>query len=493
MPTPFDWTPIFGIEFRFTSAHNPTAAASLNKAYSEIIDKDELSELFVARDAKEDKGPLEIAPDPQLHILNYIAKTIAINLIDPDEVTKGHIANLLSKCVIKHVTNNGGPTKRMQYTAEFDAAAKYAIQTNTDEEPTVLIEITITHWRFKPNWNASLFNKVYEDQSVTIPSSPATIPSNTKTTSFQAHTICTPLAYKASSASGECLLPTNVLFPARPPLSDAHLHTDLVVSLTKRHHDALKIKLKSVLSIALVPNKVSDQQLILFPIGFVYLQLVPLIDGLQSPLAFLNQCYITSAAVLDLAILDLCLQSINPSIPYIPSLQLIPTVATTVDSQLRALISSSSICCLDSHELTHSQLFDQLMSTILVGSIYISPCAVSGPTTTSQRPIGFYGLFGFAASTPDDALSSGSGGVFHNDKLQIFFRFQSRDFYVSPYDPSIADSIDTMIIPSTDAPSIGHFVGPTTIFFPCIFDGLSVLTSHLQQPPFSGYFYRTSL
>eukprot|EP00536_Pseudo-nitzschia_multiseries_P017347 jgi/Psemu1/50518/gm1.50518_g len=179
MPPPFDWTPIFGIEFRFRSASNPSAATSLNKAYSEIIGKDELSEFFVTRDAKEDKGPLEIAPNPQLHILNCITKTIAINLIDPDEVTKGHIANLLSKCVIKHVTNNGGPTKRMQYTTEFDAAAKHAIQTNTDEEPTVLIELTITHWRFKPNWNASLFNKIYEDQSVIMTSSPVTIPSNT--------------------------------------------------------------------------------------------------------------------------------------------------------------------------------------------------------------------------------------------------------------------------------------------------------------------------
>eukprot|EP00536_Pseudo-nitzschia_multiseries_P010918 jgi/Psemu1/27387/gm1.27387_g len=180
MPTPLDWTPIFGIEFRFASASNPTAAASLNKAYSEIIGKDELSEFFVTceADAKEDEGPLEIAPDPQLHILNCIAKAIAINLIDPlDEVTKGHIANLLNKCVIKHVGNNRS-TKRMRRKPEFDAAAKHVIQTNTDEEPTVFIELTITHWRFRPNWNASLFNK-YEDQSVIIPSSPATIPSNT--------------------------------------------------------------------------------------------------------------------------------------------------------------------------------------------------------------------------------------------------------------------------------------------------------------------------
>eukprot|EP00536_Pseudo-nitzschia_multiseries_P019589 jgi/Psemu1/61681/gm1.61681_g len=103
MPTPFDWTPIFGIEFQFTSASNPSAAASLNKAYSEIIGKDELSEFFVTREGKEAEGPLEIALDPQLHILNCVAKAIAINLIDPDKVTKGHISNLLHKCVIKHV------------------------------------------------------------------------------------------------------------------------------------------------------------------------------------------------------------------------------------------------------------------------------------------------------------------------------------------------------------------------------------------------------
>eukprot|EP00536_Pseudo-nitzschia_multiseries_P001600 jgi/Psemu1/3656/gm1.3656_g len=129
MPTPFDWTPIFGIEFRFSSASNPTAATSLNKAYSKIIGKDELSEFFVTReDEEEEDGPLEIAPDPQLHILNCIAKAIAINLVEPppDEITKGHIANLLDKCVIKHV-RNGGSTKRMRYKTDFDAAAKHAI------------------------------------------------------------------------------------------------------------------------------------------------------------------------------------------------------------------------------------------------------------------------------------------------------------------------------------------------------------------------------
>eukprot|EP00536_Pseudo-nitzschia_multiseries_P013201 jgi/Psemu1/34401/gm1.34401_g len=211
MPTtPVDWTPIFGIEFRFTSASNPSAAASLNKAYSEIIGKDELSEFFVTR---KQEGPLEIAPDPQLHILNCVAKTIAINLIDPDEVTKGHIANLLSKCVIKHVTNNDGPTKRMHYTTEFDAAAKHAIHTNTDEEPTVLIELTITHWRFKPNWNASLFNKIYEDKSVIPPSSPVVsetlpvpshptiVPSGTTTLVHTKPTVSNPIKTPSNSTA----------------------------------------------------------------------------------------------------------------------------------------------------------------------------------------------------------------------------------------------------------------------------------------------------
>eukprot|EP00536_Pseudo-nitzschia_multiseries_P019694 jgi/Psemu1/62412/gm1.62412_g len=150
MPTaPLDWTPIFGIKFCFSSASNPTAAASLNKAYSEIIGKDELSEFFVTRkDEEEEDGPLEIAPDPQLHILNCIAKTIAINLIDPDEITKGHIANLLDKC-------------RMRYKTGFDAAAKHAIRTNTDEEPTVVIELTITHWKLKKKWRPDLFMEAY--------------------------------------------------------------------------------------------------------------------------------------------------------------------------------------------------------------------------------------------------------------------------------------------------------------------------------------------
>eukprot|EP00536_Pseudo-nitzschia_multiseries_P013371 jgi/Psemu1/35057/gm1.35057_g len=179
IPTPFDWTPIFGIEFRFSSASNLTAATSLNKAYSEIIGKDELSEFFVTREDEEEEGPLEIALDPQLHILNCIAKDIAINLVEPppDEITKGHIANLLDKCVIKHV-RNGGSTKRMRYKTEFDAAAKHAIRTNTDDEPIVLIEITITHWRFKKNWRPDLFMEAYtgdppSDDEVAIPDTPA--------------------------------------------------------------------------------------------------------------------------------------------------------------------------------------------------------------------------------------------------------------------------------------------------------------------------------
>eukprot|EP00536_Pseudo-nitzschia_multiseries_P018061 jgi/Psemu1/53928/gm1.53928_g len=64
------------------------------------------------------------------------------------------------KCVIKHVRNNGS-TKRMRYKTEFDAAAKHAIQTNTDEEPTVVIELTITHWRFTKKWRSDLFMEAY--------------------------------------------------------------------------------------------------------------------------------------------------------------------------------------------------------------------------------------------------------------------------------------------------------------------------------------------
>eukprot|EP00536_Pseudo-nitzschia_multiseries_P015731 jgi/Psemu1/43602/gm1.43602_g len=109
---------------------------------------------------RKEEGPLEIAPDPQLHILNCIAKAIGINLIDPNAVTQGHIANLLNKCVIKHVRNDRS-CKRMRYKTEFDAAAKHAIRTNTDEEPIVLFELTITHWRFKTKWRPDLFMQAY--------------------------------------------------------------------------------------------------------------------------------------------------------------------------------------------------------------------------------------------------------------------------------------------------------------------------------------------
>eukprot|EP00536_Pseudo-nitzschia_multiseries_P016879 jgi/Psemu1/48209/gm1.48209_g len=126
-----------------------------------------------------DGDGLYLLRDPQLHILNCVAKAIAINLVEPppDEIKKGHIANLLDKCVIKHV-RNGGSTKRMRYKTEFDAAAKHAIRTNTDDEPIVLIEITITHWRFKKNWRPDLFMEAYtgdppSDDEADVPDTPA--------------------------------------------------------------------------------------------------------------------------------------------------------------------------------------------------------------------------------------------------------------------------------------------------------------------------------
>eukprot|EP00536_Pseudo-nitzschia_multiseries_P016841 jgi/Psemu1/48064/gm1.48064_g len=270
MPTPFDWTPIFGIEFRFMSASNPSAAASLNKAYSEIIGPNELSEFFVTR---KEEGPLEIAPDPQIHILNCIAKAIAINLIDPDEVTKGHISNLLNKCVIKHVRNNGS-RKRMRYKTEFDAAAKHAIRTNTDEEPIVLFELTITHWRFKTKWRPDLFMQAYTgdpssatasraqfanllqrkyttpkaappDAPILAPITPAeqaknvnaTIPSDT-TKMADSNAVATPVtALSGTPANFQRTFnpqSQSVVFPRLP---------QPVLRITKRHRDALKIML----------------------------------------------------------------------------------------------------------------------------------------------------------------------------------------------------------------------------------------------------------
>eukprot|EP00536_Pseudo-nitzschia_multiseries_P009449 jgi/Psemu1/23200/gm1.23200_g len=297
MPTPFDWTPIFGIEFRFTSASNPTAAASLNKAYSEIIGKYELSEFFVTL---EEEGPLKLlAPDPQLHILNCIAKAIAINLIDPDAVTQGHIANLLSKCIIKHVRNNGS-CKRMQYKTEFDAAAKHAIRTNTDEEPIVLFELTITHWRFKDKWRPDLFMQAYPgdppsatasraqfanllqrkyttrkatppDASILSPITPAaakhvnaTIPSgatnSVHTKTVNSNAVATPVTALSGppanlrwtfNPQGETetfhCSPKPATVPLKPPsrfpLSDSFADDPVLLRLSKQHRDALKIKM----------------------------------------------------------------------------------------------------------------------------------------------------------------------------------------------------------------------------------------------------------
>eukprot|EP00536_Pseudo-nitzschia_multiseries_P013107 jgi/Psemu1/34213/gm1.34213_g len=278
MPTPFDWTPIFGIEFRFASASNPTAATSLNKTYSEIIGKDELSEFFVTREGKEAEGPLEIAPDPQLHILNYVAKAIAINLIDPDKVTKGHISNLLHKCVIKHVRHNGS-RKRMRSRTEFDAAAKHAIRTNTDEEsiPTpethhlpphpgpnlpIYYSENIPHQRPLPRTLTPA--EQAKNVNATIPSDTTKIvDSNAAATPVEALSE-TPATFRRtfnphSQSVAFHHLPTPVPLPKSPGASSlkpiwskvshtgSHVilpHTNpTVLRITKRHRDALKIKL----------------------------------------------------------------------------------------------------------------------------------------------------------------------------------------------------------------------------------------------------------
>eukprot|EP00536_Pseudo-nitzschia_multiseries_P019024 jgi/Psemu1/58527/gm1.58527_g len=73
--------------------------------------------------------------------------------------------------------------KSISGQTDLDNATKATIEeatTNGKWESIVYIGVSIDRWRFKPNWNASLFNKICEDQSVTIPSSPATLPSNTK-------------------------------------------------------------------------------------------------------------------------------------------------------------------------------------------------------------------------------------------------------------------------------------------------------------------------
>eukprot|EP00536_Pseudo-nitzschia_multiseries_P017259 jgi/Psemu1/70139/estExt_Genemark1.C_14570003 len=186
-----------------------------------------------------------LAPDPLANLREMILKTIEANLWYMSEFPKDHITQLLANCTVTAIKsmNSNESQKPIRGQTNLNNAARAAVKaatTNGEWESIVCIGVSIDRWSFKPNWNASLFNKIYEDQSATIASSPATVPSNTKDNILPSlvrgptpmdlpNMVHTPLWYWASFAW--------------LPLSDTHLHGYLVVCLTKRHCNALKIKL----------------------------------------------------------------------------------------------------------------------------------------------------------------------------------------------------------------------------------------------------------
>eukprot|EP00536_Pseudo-nitzschia_multiseries_P011681 jgi/Psemu1/29682/gm1.29682_g len=84
---------------------------------------------------------LILAPDPHIHVHESI-------------VTKGHIAQL------KSATSK----KRVRRKTDMNTAVKDAIKMVTengdDDDPIVVIELTITHWKFKKTWRPDLFLKI---------------------------------------------------------------------------------------------------------------------------------------------------------------------------------------------------------------------------------------------------------------------------------------------------------------------------------------------
>eukprot|EP00536_Pseudo-nitzschia_multiseries_P013814 jgi/Psemu1/36490/gm1.36490_g len=172
------------IEFQFFSEANPAAATRLNDSYSELLSPTaiECKDLFIRHS---DDEPMILAPDPLTNLTRMVLKIIEANLWYMADILKDHITQLLANCTITAIKsmNSNEPKKLIRGQTDLDDAARAAVEpaaTNGEWESIVFIEVSIDRWRFKPNWNASLFIKIYEDQSVTVPSPPATIPSNTK-------------------------------------------------------------------------------------------------------------------------------------------------------------------------------------------------------------------------------------------------------------------------------------------------------------------------
>eukprot|EP00536_Pseudo-nitzschia_multiseries_P003871 jgi/Psemu1/8715/gm1.8715_g len=284
--TDLDWSTIENIYFSFGKLPNPADAdkhVCLNEAFSQYLYYyEETESLFIAHK----DGTKTLALNPVTILRELIIDEIFVCLPSKakTETTKQHIVALFKFSTMWHIAANGS-LGGIRNKATLDAAARQAI---ANHSPVLCLQMHIPHRGFKKDWwpcnfmtilvanktakasrarIANLLQRKYKLKAAP-PDTPILVP--LKPVESTADTAIIPVP---SSCAGALPVNTDNLVSApannsivdTPALSNVipatyisgsnvdatvpsgttslHLHEYLVVRLTKRHHDALKIKL----------------------------------------------------------------------------------------------------------------------------------------------------------------------------------------------------------------------------------------------------------
>eukprot|EP00536_Pseudo-nitzschia_multiseries_P005721 jgi/Psemu1/13317/gm1.13317_g len=158
-PKAYNWSNVYGIEFKFQSDNNPREHLKYQP--------------FFTSDAN-DEGPRTLGPAPVTALREAFCKTITLDMANIDELAKGHIAQLLDSCPVRFV-KPGFPNQRIRNPQDFDSAGREAVrraEATNDPEPLATVLFNINQWKFKRNWKtndpANYFNGIYTYNNATL-------------------------------------------------------------------------------------------------------------------------------------------------------------------------------------------------------------------------------------------------------------------------------------------------------------------------------------
>eukprot|EP00536_Pseudo-nitzschia_multiseries_P010363 jgi/Psemu1/25685/gm1.25685_g len=166
-PDAYDWSNVYGIEFIFQSDNNPQEVLSLNGTYAETVPltAPEVSTLFIS-DAN-DEGARTLGLASVTALREAFCNGITLEMLNIDELEKGHIAQLLDSCPVRFV-NPGLSNQRIRTPQEFDSAGIEAVrraEAANNPKPVVTVIFNINQWKFRRNWKTNnpgnYFNGIY--------------------------------------------------------------------------------------------------------------------------------------------------------------------------------------------------------------------------------------------------------------------------------------------------------------------------------------------